>query len=262
MYGDVGHTQEAKKEIISLVDFDNSNVVFETPKPTRLLRRMLQISTQNDNEDLVMDFFAGTGTLQDAIFAQNAEDGGNRKCILVQIPESIFGASAEGAFQKITDIGRERLRKAGERIRQENPLITQNMDFGFRVLKIDTSNMEPVYYSPSEVDQKNLFAQSENIRPGRTSEDLLFQVLLDWGVDLALPIQRETLAGKEVFFVDETALAACFEGGIDEAFVKVLALRKPLRVVFRDSGFADDAAKVNAGQIFKTLSPSTEVKVI
>ncbi len=138
------------------------------------------------------------------------------------------------------------------------------LDIGFRVLKIDTSNMAEVYYTPDALQQDDLLGAVDNVRPGRTAEDLLFQVLLDWGVDLALPIAREQIDGREVFFVDGNALAACFvaDGSVDEAFVKALAKRQPLRVVFRDAGFASDNARINVEQIFKTLSPVTEVKTL
>ena len=136
------------------------------------------------------------------------------------------------------------------------------IDVGFRVLKIDNSNMKDVYYTPDAVKQGELLAQIDNIREGRSAEDLLFQVLLDWGVDLALPITHETIAGKTVWFVDGNALAACFETGIDEAFVKTLATRQPLRAVFRDAGFGSDSVKINIEQIFKLISPTTEVKSI
>jgi adenine-specific DNA-methyltransferase len=136
------------------------------------------------------------------------------------------------------------------------------LDIGFRVLKIDSSNMKDVYYAPDAVQQGDLLAQVDNIREDRTAEDLLFQVLLDWGVDLALPITTETIAGKQVFFVDSNALAACFESGINEDFVKALAARHPLRAVFRDAGFGSDSVKINIEQIFKLISPTTEVKTI
>ena len=162
------------------------------------------------------------------------------------------------------ELTKERLRRAGKKVRQENaskPDIDK-LDIGFRVLKIDTSNMKEVFYTPDAVSQDQLFDQINNIREDRTSEDLLFQVLLDWGVDLSLPISKETIAGKTVYFVDGNALAACFDEGVSEEFVKLLAKREPLRVVFRDAGFASDSVKINVEQIFKLMSPSTEVKTI
>ncbi len=151
-----------------------------------------------------------------------------------------------------------RLRNLYEEVKQENELV----NLGYRVLKIDTSNMNDIYYSPDEFKHDDLFAQIDNIREDRSAEDLLFQVLLDWGVDLTLPIRKEAIQGKDIFFVDENALVACFDTGVDEALVKTLAGFEPLRVVFRDNGFASDAVKINVEQIFKQLSPATEVKSI
>lgn len=167
-----------------------------------------------------------------------------------------------GMETTIPEITKERLRRAGKRIKEENALTAPDLDIGFRVLKIDTSNMKDVYYAPDAIAQSDLLGQVNNVREDRTSEDLLFQVLLDWGVDLALPITQETIAGKNVFFVDGNALAACFETGITEEFVKALADRHPLRAVFRDAGFGSDSVKINIEQIFKLISPTTEVKAI
>lgn len=261
-YTEVGHTQEAKKGLISLVDFPNSEVVFNTPKPTRLLRRILQLTTKPaEQPEIVLDFFAGTGTTMDAVFRQNAEDGGNRQCILVQLPEPLAGAD-NGSLQTIADITKERLHRAGKKIKQENPIITQNLDIGFRVFKVDTSNMLDVYYTPDELQQGNLDLFRNHIKPDRRPEDLLFQVLIDWGLDLTLPIAKETIDGKTVFLVDTNALIACFDSDINEELVKKLATHKPLRVVFRDDAFGSDSVKINVEQIFKLLSPGTEVKSI
>ena len=154
------------------------------------------------------------------------------------------------------------MRRAADKVRAGNPLNTQNLDSGFRVLKIDTSNMRDVYYAPDALAQGDLLAQVDNIRPDRTPEDLLFQVLVDWGIDLALPIAQETIAGKSVFFVDGNALAACFDAGITDDLVKEIAKRKPLRAVFRDSSYGSDSVKINVDQIFRLLSPDTEVRSI
>ena len=261
-YTEVGHTQEAKKELISLVEFPNSEVVFNTPKPTRLLRRILQLTTKpGEQAEIVLDFFAGTGTTMDAVFRQNAEDGGNRQCILVQLPEPLAGAD-NGLLQTIADITKERLRRSGKKIKQENPIITQKLDTGFRVFKVDTSNMLDVYYTPDELKQGNLDLFKSHIKPDRSPEDLLFQVFIDWGLDLTLPIAKESIEDKTVFFVDTNALIACFESGINEDMVKKLAIHKPLRVVFRDDAFGSDSVKINVEQIFKLLSPATEVRSI
>ncbi|WFE69497.1 hypothetical protein P8S54_04140 [Thiomicrospira sp. R3] len=161
----------------------------------------------------------------------------------------------------IAEISKERIRRVGKRLETEGK---DKVGFGFRVLKIDTSNMSDVYYAPDAIDRDNLDLFVDNIKHDRTAEDLLFQVMLDWGVDLALPLVKQSIQGKDVFFVDGNALAACFDasGSIDEAFVKELAKHQPLRVVFRDSGYKDSAVKINVDQIFKLLSPATEVKCI
>jgi adenine-specific DNA-methyltransferase len=262
-YDEVGHTQEAKKELLSFVQFLNSDSTFETPKPTRLLKRILQVGTKPDENALVVDFFAGSGSMSHATFALNAEDGGNRRAIAVQIAESLNLPAGNGhALQTIADVCKERIRNAGTKIKSDTALTAPNLDTGFRVLKIDTSNMRDVYYAPDAVAQGDLLAQVDNIKPDRTPEDLLFQVLVDWGIDLALPIAAETIAGKQVFFVDTNALAACFDADLTDDMVKEIAKRKPLRVVFRDASYGTDSVKINVDQIFKLLSPDTEVRSI
>lgn len=170
----------------------------------------------------------------------------------------------KAGFKTISGISKERIRRAGKKTLEGQCHKGWNKDIGFRALKVDTSNMDDVYYAPNALEKTTLDLFVENIKPDRTPEDLLFQVMLDWGVDLALPIAKETILNKEVFFVDGNALAACFDnrGGIDEDFVKELAKRQPLRVVFRDAGFKDSAVKINVAQIFKLLSPGTEVKCL
>lgn len=258
-YSDVGHSQDAKKEVNDLFP---ECAVFDTPKPTRLIKRILQVAT--DKDDIALDFFSGSATTADAVMQMNAEDGGNRKFILVQIPEVCDEKSepAKAGYRTIADISKERIRRAGAKVQVRSALTCPAIDVGFRVLKIDTSNMADVYYAPDALDKANLDLFVDNIKPDRTPEDLLFQVMLDWGVDLALPITKQSIQGKEVFFVDGNVLAGCFDasGSIDEAFVKELAKHQPLRVVFRDAGFKDDATKINIEQIFKLLSPGTEVK--
>lgn len=260
-YSEVGHSQEAKKEVNEL--FPEASV-FDTPKPTRLIKRILQVATSK--EDIVLDFFSGSASVAHATLQINAEDGGKRQFIMVQLNEDCdpdSNAFAAG-FKTISDIGKERIRRAGAAVRQKEGATQWNRDTGFRVLKIDTSNMADVYYAPDALDKGQLDLLVDNIKPDRTPEDLLFQVMLDWGVDLALPIAKQNIQGKDVFFVDDNALAACFDtrGGIDEAFVKELAQHQPLRVVFRDAGFKDSAVKINIEQIFKLLSSATEVKCI
>lgn len=258
MRDEVGDTQEGKKIIIEL--FKNASV-FETPKPPRLIIRQF-VTSNFGREDVVLDFFAGSATTAHAVMQLNAEDGGNRKFIMVQLPEICDEKSEayKAGYKTIAEISKERIRRAGKKIKEENPLF--NGDIGFRVLKIDTSNMAEVYYTPDGVKQDDLLATVDNIRPDRSPEDLLFQVLLDWGVDLTLPIAQKNVQGKTVFFVDGNALVACFDTGITEELVKELAAEKPLRVVFRDNGFASDSMKINAEQIFKQMSPGTDMKSI
>jgi adenine-specific DNA-methyltransferase len=260
-YGDVGHNQEGKKEVNDL--FPESSV-FETPKPVRLLNRILHLSTEANS--IVLDFFSGSATTAHAVMQMNAEDGGSRQCISVQLPEVTNEESEafKAGYKSIAEISKERIRRAGKKIKEENAdkKGIENLDIGFRVFKIDSSNMVDVTLSPDEAHPDMFDAQVGNIKQDRSSEDLLFQVLLDWGVDLTLPIEREEIGGKEVFFVDENALAACFDKDINEDFVKELAEKQPLRVVFRDDGFTSDAVKINVEQIFKLKSPATDIKVI
>ena len=191
----------------------------------------------------------------------NAEDGGSRHFIMVQVPEPCNENSEafKAGYKTIAEISKERIRRAGQQIKEG-----KRQDVGFRVLKVDASNMADVYYTPDSLDKSKFDLFVDNIKPDRTPEDLLFQVMLDWGVDLALPISKQSIQGKDVFFVDGNALAACFDasGSIDEAFVKELAKHQPLRVVFRDAGYKNSAVKINVEQIFKLLSPATEVKCI
>ncbi|WP_337659907.1 site-specific DNA-methyltransferase [Anderseniella sp. Alg231-50] len=255
-YEECGHNQEAKKEVNSLLP--EYAGVFDTPKPIRLMKRILELSTKEDSDALIMDFFVGSASLPHAVQEFNSIDSGKRTCISVQISEKI----QDTELDSIADLSKERIRRAGTKILEEYPDLAGKLDVGFRALKIDSSNMTDVWHSPERVSQDDLLSQVSNIKPDRTSEDLLFQVLLDWGVDLTLPISCESMQSKEVFFVDDNALAACFETGISEALVKQIAEREPLRVVFRDGGFDCDATKINAEQLFKHLSPHTEVKVI
>ena len=257
-----GENREATKELKDLFDDENP---FDAPKPTKLIRRLLNLVEAKD-EDVFLDFFAGSGTFAHALMAANAEDGINRRFIAVQIAEPC-GGDSEGnrkGFASIAAITLERLRRCGKEVLNASGHKRWKKDVGFRLLRIDTSNLADVFYAPDAVNQGALEGFTDNIKPNRTAEDLLFQVMLDWGVDLALPITRQTMQGREVLFVDGNALAACFDAGgrIDEAFVKELATHKPLRAVFRDAGFADSAAKINVEQIFKLLSPTTEVKCI
>jgi adenine-specific DNA-methyltransferase len=196
----------------------------------------------------------------------NAEDGGNRRFIMVQLPEPCEEGSEayKAGYGTIAEIGKERIRRAGKKILEGECHQDWNKDVGFRVLKVDSSNMADVYYTPEEIDREQLLLMDDNVKETRTSEDLLFQVMLDWGLELSLSIKVEEIGGKEVYFVDDNAIAACFDrsGGITEPFVRELAARYPLRVVFHDGGFKDDGVKINVEQIFKALSPKTEVRTI
>ena len=261
-YNDVGHNQMGRQEVKALFD---GKGYFDGPKPVKLLSRVLHISNLKQ-EDIVLDFFAGSASTAHAVMQLNAGDNSNCKFIMVQLPETCDEKSEayKAGYSTIADISKERIRRAGKKIKEDNIDTASNLDIGFRVLKIDSSNMEDVYYSPDATDQKMLAQMKDNIKEDRTDEDLLFQVLLDWGVDLSLPIKKEGISGHDVFFVDDNALLACFVkfGEITEDFVKELAKYEPLRMVFRDAGYKDSSVKINVEQIFKLLSPHTEIRTI
>lgn len=242
--------------------FEGKNF-FSYPKPTSLLKILLS-AIHFEDSDIILDFFAGSSTTADAVMQINAEDGKNRKFIMVQLPEEC-GKETEAykaGFETIAAVSKERIRRSGKKVINGASHENWTGDIGFRVLKIDTSNMAEVYYTPDGVKQNDLLTVVDNIKPDRKPEDLLFQVLLDWGVDLTLPIAKKTIQGKDVFFVDGNALVACFDAGVTEELVKELADEKPLRVVFRDNGFVSDGVKINAEQIFKQMSPGTDMKSI
>lgn len=257
-----GHNQGANNCMTNLFGVKN---IFNNPKPIELIRGLIQISNAK-SKDIVLDFFSGSATTAHAVMQLNAEDGGNRQFIMVQLPEPCAEKSEafKAGYSTIAEIGKERIRRAGKKILEGECNPNWNRDIGFRVLKVDSSCMEDVYYTPDQIDQKQLPLFANNIKADRRDkpEDLLYQVLIDWGVELHLPIKPETIQGKKVFFVDENAMVACFDSGLEEDFIKEVARHQPLRVVFRDAGFASDAARINAEQIFKQLSPNTEVKVI
>ncbi len=257
-YREVGHTQDAKKTLLKYVPFQHTENVLNSVKPVELLQRILQLAGKPDDNSIVLDFFSGSATTAHAVLKQNFEDGGNRRYIGVQMPEPL--PKPEPGLGTIFEMGLSRIKNYSAELRSQ--LGADKLDLGFRVLKIDTSSMNDVYYTPDAVTQESLPGLIENIREDRSAEDLLFQVLLDWGVGMDWPIGQQTIAGKTVFFVDKNALAACFDRGIDEDFVKQLAAYKPLRVVFRDAGFASDSVKINVEQLFKLLSPATEIRTI
>ncbi|WP_338366593.1 site-specific DNA-methyltransferase [uncultured Pseudoalteromonas sp.] len=265
LLNDVGSNSSASKELAKIFD---GKVVFETPKPTSLIQRLLRIATKED--DIVLDFFAGSAATGHSVLSLNKEDGGTRKFILVQLHEVCKEGSDpyKAGFNTIPEVSKERLRRVGSELSNNEAEITSIGDNGFRVLKIDTSNMSDVFYNPGVINQEDMFAQIENIKEGRTDEDLLFQVLLDWGVGLTLPITQQKIEAKDVFFVnaddegENADLIACFGKDISNELIKTLAEKQPLRVVFRDDGFVNDSVKINVEQIFKQISPMTDVKSI
>lgn len=233
-------------------------IVFDNPKDRRVLARWFRLVTGGDKNAVILDFFAGSGSTGHAVMDLNAADGGSRQYILVQLDEAVDHAH----YSTIADISRERLRRAGALAKDEAGLLGADIDVGFRSLRIDTTNMADVSRTADEVDQLMFDQLESSIKPGRNSEDLLFQVLLDWGLELSMSISKEVLDGREVFFVEEDALSACFDREVSLDVVREMAKRQPLRAVFRNDGFADDAARINAEQIFRELSPNTEVKAI
>lgn len=255
---------------------------FSYPKPVSILRLLL--GSIEENDCLILDFFSGSATTAHAVMQLNAEDGGRRKFIMVQLPEKCDENSeaAKAGYKTICEIGKERIRRAGDKILAEQqakeksasdktdlfdsasdkPATAKPLDIGFRVLKIDDSNMKDVYYSAGEISQQDLIEQISNVKDGRTDLDLLFGCLVDWGVSLSLPIKTETIENLQVYNVNDGDLVACFANDIPEAAIRQIAAAKPLRAVFRDSSFKSDSAKINVTEIFKTISPNTTVKVI
>jgi adenine-specific DNA-methyltransferase len=257
-----GTNEDATAELESLFGAN----LFDNPKPSSLIRVLCRAVTYDDPDALVMDFFCGSGSTADALMQLNAEDGGNRRFIMVQLPEPCEPNSAafKAGYHTIAEISKERIRRAGKKMLEIQCHEDWKKDIGFRVLKADTSNMADVYYQPDALHKANLDLLVENIKPDRTPEDLLFQVMLDWGVDLSLPVKKKIVQGKDVYFVDDDALACCFDedGGVDESFIKELAAYKPLRAVCRDAGFMSSAVRINIEQIFRLMSPRTEIKVL
>lgn len=269
---EVGHTQSAKQNLNKL--FNNLSL-FDYPKPVEYISRMITLASSNSGSDLILDFFSGSGTTAHAVMQLNSSDRGNRKFIMVQVPEITDEKSEafKAGYTNICEIGKERIRKAGKKIKEEiqnkksgklnfEAEDTKDLDIGFRVYRVDESNMQDVYYRPQDYDQAQLDIFADNIKPDRTADDLLAQVMLDWGLPLSYKIEPLTVAGKQVFQVAQNSLIACFDNNIDEAFAKEIAAYTPMRIVFRDKGFKDDTAKENVRQLLKQLSPDTEMRVI
>ena len=239
---------------------------FDYPKPLSLIKHLEQMAL--DKNDIILDFFSGSATTAHAVIQLNAEDGGHRKFIMVQLPEETDEKSEayKAGYKNICEIGKERIRRAGKKIVESCPRggddCTHNMDIGFRVLKLDDTNMEEVYYTPAETTQQMLAGLESNIKPDRTDLDLLFGCLLDWGLPLSMPYSSEQIEGVTVHTYNDGDLIACFDKAIPESVIKNIAKRQPLRVVFRDDSFADSPSKINVGEIFKMISPDTRVKVI
>lgn len=252
-----GTNQRASLEVEKLFN----KRCFDFPKPVSLISTIIRLGSANN--DIILDFFSGSATTAHAVMQLNAEDGGNRKFIMVQLPEKTDEKSEafKAGYKNICEIGKERIRRAGKKIKEENPNAT-NLDTGFRVLKLAETNMTDVYYSPLEINQQMLLEQEENIKPDRTDLDLLFGCLLDWGIPLNLPYVSEKIDGFTVHTYNDGDLIACFDKNISENVIKEIAKRQPLRAVFRDSSFADSPSKINVGEIFKMIAPDTRVRVI
>lgn len=238
--------------------------VFDYPKTVEMLMKTIEMGTDSDEGAYVLDFFSGSGTTAHAVMQLNAKDGGNRKFIMVQLPERTDEKSEayKAGYKNICEIGKERIRRAGRKIKEDSPLTTQDLDIGFRVLKCDTSNMKEVYYNPAEYEASLFPRLEDNIKEDRTPEDLLFQVMLDLGVLLSSKIEETTIAGKKVFNVEDNYLIACFDSDVTEETIKAIAKQKPYYFVMRDSSMASDSVATNFDQIFATYSPDTVRKVL
>ena len=239
------------------------SIPFDSPKNPDVIAELIRLSNTGTN-GVIIDFFSGSASTAQAVMQLNAEDGGHRKFIMVQLPEPC-GEKTEAfkaGYKNICEIGKERIRRAGDKIKADTPLGTKDLDNGFRVFRVDSSNMKDVYYQPEELDQQSMFELVSNIKDDRTDMDLLYACLLDWGVEIHLPHTSNDVDGCTVHDVDHGALMACFSPNVPRTVVEYMAKQQPLRVVFRDSAFASDDAKINVTEIFKNLSPDTKVKVI
>lgn len=257
-HGYAGNTDDGTRDMSSLFN----GKLFDNPKPVQLMKRVLEHATGPDS--LVLDFFAGSGSMAHAVLAKNAEDGGSRRFVMVQldeIPDPRSEAAKQG-YPTIAALSRERIRRAGRKVHEGAGLTGDGLDVGFRALRVDTTNRADVLRTPDETDQSQLPGLENSVKPHRSSEDLLFQVLLDWGLELTMPITVEQLDGHEVFLVEDDALIACFATEVSPELIRTIAKREPLRAVFRDSGFASDDDRINAEQIFREISPGTTVKAL
>ena len=254
----IGLNTEATRQMNDLF----GKAFFNYSKPLSLIKSLVLQGTSTDS--IILDFFSGSATTAHAVMQLNAEDGGHRKFIMVQLPEPCDEKSEafKAGYKNICEIGKERIRRAGDKIKEDNPLGTQDLDIGFRVFRVDSSNMKDVYYHPEELNQQSMFELVSNIKDDRTDLDLLYACLLDWGVEIHLPHTSTGLDGCTVHNVDNGALMACFNTNVPTSVVEYMAKQQPLRAVFRDSAFASDDAKINVTEIFKNLSPDTKVKVI
>ena len=253
-------TSSATKQLIDLM----GTKTFDNPKNVNLLLRCLKMITKFDKDSLILDFFSGSATTAHAVMQLNSEDGGNRKFIMVQLPERTDEKSEafKAGYKNICEIGKERIRRAGKKIKKESPLTTQDLDTGFRVLKLDSTNMQDIYYSPKDISQADLFSQVDNVKPDRTGEDLLFQVMLELGATLDSKIETTTVAGKTIYHVAEGYLVACFDPNVTDEVVKAIAQMQPAYAVLRDTCMKDDSTATNFEQIFKTYSPDTVTRIL
>ncbi len=256
LWNDIEGNKKAQIDLKKLIP----EKVFDTPKPLEFIERMFAISGLEN--DIVLDFFSGSATTAHAVMKLNAEDGGNRKFIMVQLPEKTDEKSEayKAGYKNICEIGKERIRRAGKKIKEEVGLQAQNLDTGFRVLKLDSSNMEEVYYTPQEFELQSLF--NENVKADRSNEDLLFQVMLDLGIELSAKIETKQFAGKTVHLVDDNYLVACFDRDVNESTITELAKSQPIYFVMRDASAANDNVIDNFEQIFRHYSPDTTCRII
>ena len=255
---EVGHSQEGSKEVTALF---GDKGVFDGPKPVRLLQRLLTLANLDDNS-IILDFFSGSASTAHAVMKMNAEKQKHCPFIMVQLPEHISEKKKEQGYETVCEIGKERIRRAGKKIKEESPLTTQDLDTGFRVLNLDSTNMQDFYYSPKDISQADLFSQVDNVKPDRTGEDLLFQVMLELGATLDSKIETTTVAGKTIYNVAEGYLVACFDPDVTDDVVKSIAQMQPAYAVLRDTSMKDDSTATNFEQIFKTYSPDTVTRIL